>query len=121
MSRRRNLQAATEQPPSPDSFAPNQVICLVGQSKGSNVFEVTDVTGQTLLVELPSKFRKSVWIRRGSYVIVARTEELSGTKLQGVIEFVITADLLKEWKRKGLWLVEPQFTKTESTKNPSEA
>jgi len=61
------------------------------------------VNGQTFLLELPSKFRKSVWIRRGSYVIATTAEELSGTKLQGVIEHVISSDQVKEWKRKGLW------------------
>ncbi|KZO98028.1 hypothetical protein CALVIDRAFT_535634 [Calocera viscosa TUFC12733] len=67
MSRRRNQQAAAEEAPSPDTLTPHQVLCLVGQSKGSNVFEVTDVNQRSFLAELPSKFRKSVWIRRGTY------------------------------------------------------
>lgn len=68
MSRRRG-QPKAEEIPSPDSLSSEQALCLVGQSRGSNLFEVTDVTGRVLLAELPSKFRKNVWVRRGALIV----------------------------------------------------
>lgn len=43
-----------------------QKLCLVKGVAGANIFECSDgVSEASLLAELPPRFRKSIWIRRG--------------------------------------------------------
>ena len=58
----------------------NQEIVRVAASRGNNLHEVVDAKGKSFLVSMPTKFRKSVWIKRGNFVIVEPIEE--GDKVQ---------------------------------------
>ncbi|KDQ20723.1 hypothetical protein BOTBODRAFT_26739 [Botryobasidium botryosum FD-172 SS1] len=80
-----------------------QILCQVqGPPKGSNHFDVWD--GSELRVaELPARFRKSAWIKRGSYVIVELVDTSSTSKINGEIIQVLLAEHVKEWKKRGDW------------------
>jgi len=59
-----------------------------------------------LSIELPPRFRKSLWIRRGSFIVInifETTEETSSSKLDGEVAIVLQPDQVKSWKKRGLW------------------
>jgi len=47
-------------------------IARVTELRGSNICEVEIPEGEKFLVQLPTKFRKTVWVKRGNYVIINR-------------------------------------------------
>ena len=56
---------------------------------------------------MPTKFRKNVWIKRGSYVLVEEIDE--GDKVKAEIVRVLSAEHEKEFKKHNLW--PKKFTK----------
>lgn len=79
-------------PQTSDSYA------KVTESRGKGQFLVTLPSGSTHLIHMPAKFRNTLWIRRGSFVI-ARPES-------GELVHVLTTEQVKEIKREGKWPVE---------------
>ena len=67
----------------------SQEIVRVQGGRGNNLHEVIDASGKSYLVSMPTKFRKSVWIKRGDFVIVEPIEE--GDKVQ-VSQYCIWID-----------------------------
>ncbi|KAF8341628.1 uncharacterized protein EI90DRAFT_3012143 [Cantharellus anzutake] len=95
----------TDEIDSPADLVQNQRICVVKKFLGSNLYECWDGEA-TLSIELPPRFRKSIWMRRGSSVVVTlfeTTEETSSSKLDGEIAVVLQPDQIKSWKKRGLW------------------
>ena len=45
----------------------NEEIVQVLQGQGNNLHEVVNRTGEKYLVSMPTKFRKSIWIKRGLF------------------------------------------------------
>jgi hypothetical protein len=103
-----------------------QALCIVRKISSANMFECWDGLAESAIVaELPPRFRKTLWIRRGwlndisedlhlcfsqsgagSYVIITLSENPSGDaagKLQGEITSVLQADQIKRWKKNGTW------------------
>ncbi|CAB3397299.1 unnamed protein product [Caenorhabditis bovis] len=72
-----------------EMYIPNDgdIIAQVTQSRGNNLHEIIDETGDTYVVSMPSKFRKAVWIRRGQFVVIRPIDE--GDKVKGEIEHVL--------------------------------
>lgn len=58
-------------------------------------------TQESYLVSMPSKFRKSFWIKRGDFVIVENIAE--GEKVKGEIVRILSGDHMKEFSRAGVW------------------
>ena len=58
--------------------------------KGNNLHLVEDDSGQTYLASMPNKFRKSVWVRRGDFVVVEPIPE--GDKVKAEIARVLYKD-----------------------------
>jgi len=59
-------------------------------------------TKTSLLVELPSRFRSTIWIKRGGFVLVdTTTMKERENKLDGEIVNVVRNE--KEWRRQGYW------------------
>lgn len=54
---------------------PNQQIVQVKESKGNNLHEVETSDSTSFLISMPCKFRKTVWIKKGDYIIVEPIEE----------------------------------------------
>lgn len=86
----------------PVSLAESQSIARVIKAVGNNLYSVESPSGKTLLVELPSRFRSTVWIRRGGYVLVDRTAFGDReNKLDGEIINVVGDE--KVWRKKSYW------------------
>jgi len=108
---RRNLQATAEETMTPpSSLTPTQSLARVVQAAGNNLYRVelpnsstlTSDASKTLLVELPARFRSTIWIKRGGFVLVdtaAATEREN--KLDGEIVNVVRNE--KEWRKEKYW------------------
>lgn len=109
---KRNLQAAAEETLSPpDTLTSTQTIARVVKAEGSNLYRCflpsifSPPSGREILFELPSKFRNTIWIKRGGYVLVdtAGGEERDN-KLGGEILNVVRDE--KMWRKASYWPVE---------------
>ncbi|KAF8316852.1 nucleic acid-binding protein [Clavulina sp. PMI_390] len=101
MSRKRQQKQVDEF----EGIGEGQILCIVRSPAGANSFECSDgVSSESILAELPARFRKTLWIRRGSFVIVETLEsnENSG-KPRGEIVVVLQPNQIKELKKGGQW------------------
>ncbi|KAF8386562.1 hypothetical protein PRIPAC_75704 [Pristionchus pacificus] len=76
-------------------------IAQVVGARGNNLHEVLEESGETYLVSMPSKFRKSVWIRKGQFVVVRPIEE--GDKVRAEIEHVLDAENVLYIREQNKW------------------
>ena len=88
--RQRALQSYAE-PPGPD-----EIICQARGSRGGNKVDVLLPDGFQALVILPAKFRKQIWIRKGSFVIVQVTADEENEKGERTFNGEIVRVLLKD-------------------------
>lgn len=102
---KRNLLATVEDTLTPlDALSNSRVIARVTKAAGNNLYNVEQANGKPLLVELEAKFRSTIWIKRGSYVVVD-TESLAEreNKLDGEIVNVVRDE--KAWRKMPYWYV----------------
>ncbi|KAF2755437.1 nucleic acid-binding protein [Pseudovirgaria hyperparasitica] len=86
----------------PDSLAEDHKIARVIKATGNNLYSVTVPASTTpILVELPSKFRNLIWIKRGGYVVVDTTERERDNKISGEIVNVVREQ--KGWMKMPYW------------------
>ncbi|XP_066245124.1 probable RNA-binding protein EIF1AD [Euwallacea similis] len=83
-----------------DIPADHQLIVLIVCNKGNYLFEAKAPDGHTLNVYLPPKFRKLLWIRRGTYVLV---EPIDNQKLKAEVVKVYTPELIQLLKNDNAW------------------
>ena len=103
---KRNLLAtAAETSSPPPSLDEGHSIALVKKAEGNNLYSVElPSEKEPLLVELPSRFRSQIWIKRGGYVVVDRTAfDDRDNKLGGEIVNVVRDE--KHWRKQAYWLV----------------
>uniref|UniRef100_A0A7E4ZYW6 Probable RNA-binding protein EIF1AD n=1 Tax=Panagrellus redivivus TaxID=6233 RepID=A0A7E4ZYW6_PANRE len=81
--------------------ADGQRVAQVGQSRGNNLHEVVDETGERYLASMPTKFRNTVWIKRGQFVVVEAIEE--GDKVKGEIVNVLDEESILHLENTGRW------------------
>ena len=77
-------------------------IARVTKAEGNNLYSVELPTAESLLVELPSRFRSTIWIKRGGYVVV--NLDAFGdreNKLGGEIVNVVRDE--KQWRKQSYW------------------
>ena len=79
----------------------DQEIVRIVCPRGNNLHEAEWVNGEKHLVSMPTKFRKSVWIKRGDFVIVEPITE--GDKVKAEIIHILFPDQIKELKRNKQW------------------
>ncbi|KAI4743562.1 putative eukaryotic translation initiation factor eIF1a-like protein [Aureobasidium sp. EXF-12298] len=100
---RRNLQATAEETMTPPpSLTPTQSVARVQQAAGNNLYRIELPDTKVLLVELPARFRSTIWIKRGGFVLVdtgAMNEREN--KLDGEIINVVRNE--KEWRKQKYW------------------
>ncbi|KAL9647131.1 hypothetical protein ABK040_004847 [Willaertia magna] len=110
---RKNIQHTLfEEFPEPNE---NQNIVRVVSTRGTNQIEVEyPITKEKILVILPTKFNKLIWIKKGDYVIIStdRTEQNKG-KIKGFVDHVLLTHHIKHLKQQGLWPFEEQDAKEE--------
>ncbi|KNC98233.1 uncharacterized protein SPPG_06633 [Spizellomyces punctatus DAOM BR117] len=107
MGRKQTTQHVLEELPVPGD---GQCVAKVVENRGGGNYvvqvpaEVNWTDEPTLLVSLPSKFRKLIWVKRGSFVIIQREE--GKTKIAGEIVHVLFLDHIKHLKAQGIWPAE---------------
>jgi probable RNA-binding protein EIF1AD len=107
---RRNLQATAEETMTPPpSLTSTQSIARVLQAAGNNLYRIElpdtktlSVETKLLLVELPARFRSTIWIKRGGFVLVdVDAMKERENKLDGEIVNVVRNE--KEWRKQSYW------------------
>ncbi|KAG9119374.1 hypothetical protein FRC07_005622 [Ceratobasidium sp. 392] len=80
-------------------------VCRVGVARGGSQFEVWDGES-TWLAELPKRFRNTIWIRRGSFVLVDTSSSSANTSgTRGEIVFVLQKEHILQLKKQAQWQV----------------
>jgi probable RNA-binding protein EIF1AD len=100
---KRNVHAAAEESTTPpDELTPSQHVARVIKAEGNSLYTCSLPTQQTVLVELAARFRNTIWIKRGGYVLVdlASPGEQTG-KVEGEIVNVVREE--KEWRKQSYW------------------
>ena len=103
--KRKLLATATETSSPPSSLDPGHLIAVVKKAEGNNLYSVELPSGKTpLLVELPSRFRSQIWIKRGGYVLIDTLAfDNRENKLGGEIINVVRDE--KQWRKQAYWSV----------------
>lgn len=101
---KRNVQAAAEETTTPpDALAGNQSLARVVKAEGNSLYSCTLPNEKPVLVELAARFRNTIWIRRGGYVLLEMTpdEDRKGSKVDGEIINVVRDE--REWRKQAYW------------------
>lgn len=100
--RRKVLATAEETLFPPDELLAGQEIARVIKAAGNNIYSVEFPSKERSLVELPAKFRSTIWMKRGSFVLVD-TNGLEGreNKLRGEIVNIVRDE--KAWRKTHYW------------------
>lgn len=103
--KRHLLATAAETSSPPSVLDQGHFIALVKKAEGNNLYSVELPSGkEPLLVELPSRFRSQIWIKRGGYVVVDRSAfDDRENKLGGEIVNVVREE--KQWRKQAYWYV----------------
>ncbi|KAJ2998232.1 hypothetical protein NUW58_g381 [Xylaria curta] len=100
---RRDVRAAAEETTTPpDELTPSQHIARVVKAEGKDLYTCLLPNKQTVLVELAARFRSTIWIIRGGYVLVdlMPADEKKG-KVEGEIMNVVREQ--KQWRKQSYW------------------
>jgi len=100
---KRNILAAAEETSTPpDALTPTQSIARVIKAQGNSLYSCALPSGDTLLVELPSRFRNTIWIKNGGYVLIDRADgDTRENKIDGQILNVVRDE--REWRKEKYW------------------
>lgn len=103
---KRNLLATAEETSTPPaSLDIGYVIAKIVKGEGNNLWAV-EAPGNsgTLLVELPARFRSTIWLKRGGFVVVnTNAFDDRENKLGGEIVNVVRDE--KRWAKQAYWEV----------------
>lgn len=84
-----------------------QTVMQVVSSRGSNLIELMDDTGFKTLALFPAKFHKSLWIKRGNYVLVEESDREraleAGSKVTCVILQVLFEEQVRTLRKSSSW------------------
>lgn len=85
----------------------NQSVARVGKPEGNNLYTCILPNTKTVTVELAQRFRNTIWIKRGGFVLVDLTTSEEGikanSKVQGEIVNVVRDE--KAWRKMPYWCV----------------
>lgn len=100
---KRNINAVAEETLNPPSaLEAEQQIARVKQAAGNNLYHLELANGKPLLAELPSKFRSTIWIKRGGYVLVDSSALADrDNKIGGEITNLVGDE--KAWRKMPYW------------------
>ena len=100
---KRDVRAAAEESTTPpDELAPSQHVARVIKAEGNSLYSCLLPNQKAVLVELAARFRNTIWIKRGGYVLVdlMDPDEKKG-KIEGEIANVVREE--KEWRKQSYW------------------
>lgn len=100
---KRNVLAAAEASLSPpDALEPNQYIVRVVKPEGNNLYACELANTKPLVLELAQRFRNTIWIRRGGFVLAERyPAESEESRAEGEIVNVVRDEKL--WRKQPYW------------------
>ncbi|KAF2180047.1 nucleic acid-binding protein [Zopfia rhizophila CBS 207.26] len=103
---KRNLLATVEETLTPpNALTESQLIARVTKAAGNNLYNAELTSGKAVLVELEAKFRSTIWIKKGSYVLVdTNTLAERDNKIYGEVVNVVRDE--KEWRKMNYWPAE---------------
>lgn len=100
---KRNVLAAAEECLTPPAFlSATQSLVRVVKPEGNNLYacELPDKT--PVVLELAQRFRNTIWIRRGGFVLAERySADSSDSRAAGEIVNVVRDEKL--WKKQAYW------------------
>ncbi|KAF2723903.1 nucleic acid-binding protein [Polychaeton citri CBS 116435] len=100
---KRNVDAvyqATLSPPG--ELTATQQIARLRQAAGNNLYHLELSDGTSAMAELEAKFRSTIWIKRGSFVLVDSAGIADrDNKLSGIIINVVGNE--REWRKMPFW------------------
>ena len=100
--KRKVLAIAQETLIPPDELPDGHYMARIVRATGNNVYSVELPSKKSLLVELPSRFRSTFWLKRGSYVVVdTKALEERENKLGGEIVNIVRGE--KAWRKAPFW------------------
>ena len=100
--KRQLLATARETSNPPDELEEGHAIVKVVKGEGKNLYTVQLPNTKTLLVELPSRFRSTIWIKNGGYVLMdTNAFDDRENKLDGEIINVVRDE--KYWRKQAYW------------------
>lgn len=100
------LAAAQESVTPPDELTETQFVARVRKAEGNSLYTCELPNGRPVLVELEPKFRNTIFIRRGGYVLVdlaSEAERSKTSKVAGEIINIVREE--KEWRKQPYWHV----------------
>ncbi|OTA93812.1 hypothetical protein M434DRAFT_30655 [Hypoxylon sp. CO27-5] len=100
---KRDIRAAAEESTTPpEQLTDTQSLAKVIKAEGNSLYTCSLPNQRTVLVELATRFRNTIWIKRGGYVLVELTppKEQKG-KVEGEIVNVVRDE--KEWRKQNYW------------------
>jgi probable RNA-binding protein EIF1AD len=100
---KRNVQAAAEETSTPPTaLTATQSIARVIKATGNSLYACNLPNNKEILVELPSRFRNTIWIKRGGYVLVdTKDAQVRDNKIDGEIVNVVRDE--REWRKEPYW------------------
>jgi probable RNA-binding protein EIF1AD len=100
---KRNLLATAEETLTPPGMlAEGESIARIVKAAGNNLYNAELPSNQSVLVELPARFRSTIWIKRGSFVLVDTTALADReNKLDGEIINVVRDE--RAWRKQKYW------------------
>jgi probable RNA-binding protein EIF1AD len=102
---KRNLLATIDSTVTPpDVLPPTQQVARITTAAGNNLYNAELPDGKPILAELEAKFRSTVWIKRGSFVVVDTSAMADReNKLDGEIVNIVRDE--KAWRKMTYWYV----------------
>ena len=88
----------------PNALSSTQQLARVTCARGKNLYsvELSSNPSSHLLVELSSRFRSTIWIKRGSFVVVDIAAAADrDNKIGGDIVNIVRDE--KEWRKMSYW------------------
>lgn len=100
---KRDIQAVAQETVTPPTqLTQNQQIARVKQNAGNNLYQLELPAGDLVLAELPARFRSTIWIKRGTFVLVDTSAMADReNKLGGEIVNVVREE--KAWRKMEYW------------------
>jgi len=98
--------AAIETLTPPDELTDSQSLARVVRIEGNSLYVCQLPNLKTILVELEPRFRNTIWIKRGGYVLVdlaSAEERAASTRIVGEIINVVRDE--KQWRKQPYWCV----------------
>jgi len=100
---KRNIISAAEETSTPPTvLTETQIIAQVIKAEGNSLYSCTLPDQTTVLVELEARFRNTIWIKRGGYVLIdTKDANIRQNKIEGEIVNVVRDERL--WRKQSYW------------------